>query len=144
MNAAPAVLAVEPPDEAFSEDAEDEDPYCIHVGMGVSRKLGAHLKQAGHSIPDWLGDGCEEDAWVHLESQVGDRHYVYTIVFFPHDGHDSGMAIQYAQKFPLMKRIFRKPDAVESGDPLHQVLRDFGAGYDYSRMLTREEFDALY
>ena len=144
MNAAPAVLALEPPAQVFREDVGEEDPYCIRVGMKISKKLCAYLKQAGHSIPDWLGDGCAEDAWVHLESHADNKHYVYTIVFFPHNGHEHGMAIQYAQKISLMKRIFQKCDTVEPGDPLHKVVRDFGAGYDYSRAMSREDFDALY
>lgn len=140
MSSTPAVLAVDLPEEAFVE----EDGPCIAAGMKLSKQLSAHLRASGHVIPDWLKDGCAEDAWVHLESIEGHNHYVYSIVFFQHDDHYNAMAIQYSRKVSLLQRIFKKPDGVEAGDQLHQVMRDFGRTFQYSKMLSRAEFDALY
>src|SRR5215471_18462558 len=106
MSDTPAVLAVDLSSDAFVA----EDSACIAAGMKLSRELSAHLRASGHSIPDWLKDGCAEDAWVHLESAHGDNRYVYSIVYFPHGDHNNGMAIQYSRKISLFRRLLRKPD----------------------------------
>lgn len=140
MHGIPAVLAIDLEDEHFPDD----DPGCIHAGKFIAKELSIHLRAAGHSIPKWLDGGCEEDAWVHLESDFGERSYVYTIVFFPRDEHQNGMAVQYELKNQFREIVSDGAARMTGDDPIHMILNEFGKRFDFSALMSREELDAEY
>ena len=72
-----AVLAVTLPADCFADD----DDICLKAGGHIAERLGEHLEANGHSIPDWVRGGCQEDWGVYLESAVQGQARL------PDDGH---------------------------------------------------------
>lgn len=59
-------LIVSVPDEHFPED----DDICLTAGNFVCSKLETHLIRHGHSIPDWIRGGCNEDWGVYQGRRI--------------------------------------------------------------------------
>lgn len=72
-------VVVSVPEEHFS----DEDDICLAAGNFVCAGLETHLTENGHSIPDWIHGGCNEDWGVYFESKLKETIYQYHICFFP-------------------------------------------------------------
>lgn len=131
-------VVVRVPDEHFP----DYDDICLTAGNFVCRKLETHLIQNGHSIPDWIQGGCEEDWGVYFKSKLNETHFDYHIGFFPapENSSQNQMLIQYRVHLPFLKRLFRNPFALLPDDPMHQIMRSFGDLFSESRMLTQSQF----
>lgn len=132
-------VVVTVPDELFS----DEDDICITAGKFVCEKLETHLTQHGHSIPDSICGGCDEDWGVYLESTLNETIFEYHICFFPgpQDNKQNQMLIQYHIRLPFLKRLFRKPLELLPDDPMHKTMQSFGNIFSASRMLTQSQFE---
>jgi hypothetical protein len=139
-----SVLALTLPAEFFP----DEDDIARKAGVHVATRLGNHLAERGHSIPDWVRGGCEEDACVYLESEREGVRYDYVIVFF---GREAGrgsdcrwMAVQYGTRVGLWARLWSRQPQLRVDDPIHEVLREFGATHERFELLTQSEFRKEY
>lgn len=135
-----AVVAFSLPGQHFPED----DDVCATAGSYIAKELGTYLEKNRHTIPDWVKGGCREDTWIYLESQRNDVTYFYDILFFPRSRDTQSMAVRYGVKVNFLRRIFRGGPQLSSDDPIHEVLRSFGAQYDRFEVLTGREFDARY
>lgn len=135
-----AVLAINLP-EAYFPDGDDS---CRLAGTYIAMELGTHLQKHGHTIPPWVKGGCQEDAWVYLESEHLGVRYAYTIVFFPRGDDLRSMAIQYGVTVGWLKRLIGKQPKMPADDPIHDVLREFGARFEDSEFLTESEFASRY
>ncbi len=120
----------------------DGDDGSRVAGMHLAQELGKHLEMNGHAIPSWVKGGCEEDAWVYLESERSNVRYQYIISYFPRRDEDYWMSIHYDLNVGWLRRLFGASSDIPIGDPIHNVLRDFGAKYKDSNLLTRSEVDA--
>jgi len=135
-------VVVTVPDEYFP----DEDDICLTAGRYVCAKLETHLVQHGHTIPDWVQGGCDEDRGVYFESQLNETTFQYTICFFPGSPGttQNQMLIQYDAVLPFLKRLFRKPPELLPDHPIHETIRSFGNLFSDSRMLTQAQFEREY
>jgi hypothetical protein len=135
-------VVVSVPEEHFS----DEDDICLTAGNFVCSRLETHLTQSGHSIPDWIQGGCNEDWGVYFESNRNGKIYQYHICFFPgpNDNTQNQMLIQYHVRQPFLTRLFRKPPELLPDDPLHETMQSFGRLFAASRMLTQVQFKNEY
>jgi hypothetical protein len=135
-------VVVSVPEEHFS----DEDDICLAAGNFVCAKLETHLTQSGHSIPDWIHGGCNEDWGVYLESKLNETIYKYHICFLPglNDTTQNQILIQYHLRLPFLKRLFRKPAELLPDDPMHETMQSFGRIFGASRMLTQMQFKTEY
>lgn len=132
-------VVVSVPDECISDD----DDIVQAAGQFLLRRLKLHLIQNGHTIANWIEDGCIEDlGGVYLESQCGKETFDYLIclVAGPSDDGEWQMTIQYDLKTPFLKRLFTKPRELSAVHHLHETLREFGHTFRTSRMLTQSEF----
>ncbi|MFO1094572.1 MAG: hypothetical protein U0992_14895 [Planctomycetaceae bacterium] len=134
------VVAV--PDETIS----DEDDIWLAAGKFVCSKLESHLAQHGHSIPDWIHGGCDEDWGVYFESVLNETAFRYQICFFscPPDAAQNQMVVQYHVRQPLLSWLFRKRAELHFDHPMHETMRSFGKLFSASRMLTRSQFESEY
>jgi hypothetical protein len=135
-----AVLALSLPEAYFL----DGDASCRLAGTYIALELGTHLEKHGHKIPPWVRGGCQEDAWVYLESECMGVRYSYTIVSFPRGDNLRSMAVQYDVAVGWLKRLFGATPTISADDPIHALLREFGARYENSELLTRSEFRSQY
>jgi hypothetical protein len=135
-------VVVDVPEEYFP----DGDDVCLTAGKFVCSRLEPHLVRAGHVGADWLQGGCEEDWGVYFESQLGTETFDYAIIFFPSDDSklQTRMAVQYHRKLRGLKSWFGKPEPPPADHPIHRTMREFGALFESSRMLTQSEFAAEY
>lgn len=135
-------VVVSVPEEHFSDD----DDICLAAGNFVCARLETHLTQSGHSIPDWIHGGCNEDWGVYFESKLKETVYQYHICFFPglNDITQNQILIQYHVRLPFLKRLFRKPAELLPDDPMHETMQSFGRIFGASRMLTQMQFQTEY
>ena len=133
-----AVLIVRLPSEYFLVD----DELCHATGTHIAQELETHLEKHGHTIPDWVKGGCEEDWGVYLESEKGDSRYQYAIGFFPDSDDGRTMAVHYERKVGFWRKLLRGCPPLEIHDPIHDAMRSFGARYELSELLTQEQFDS--
>lgn len=121
----------------------DEDEICLAAGRFVCEKLESYLVHHGHSIPEWIQGGCDEDWGVYLESKQNETTFEYCICFHPGPKNTTQdqMLVQYHMRPPLLKRLFRKPAPLLPDDLMHQTMRTFGDLFSSSRMLTRLELE---
>lgn len=138
-NKAPyAVLLVRLPAEFFS----DSDHLCLTAGTHIAQELGSHLEKHGHTIPVWVRGGCEEDWGVYLESEEADSRYQYAVGFFPDSNDSRTMAVHYERKVGFWRRLLRGCPPLEIHDPIHDAMRSFGTRYEFSELLTEEQFES--
>lgn len=132
-------VVVSAPEEHFS----DEDDICLAVGNFVCAKLETHLAQNGHSIPEGIQGGCNEDWGVYFESKLNGTTYEYHICFFPgpNGTTQDQMLIQYHVRLPFLKRLFRKPAELLPDDPMHETMRLFGKMFASSRLLSKSQLE---
>lgn len=139
-----SVLALTLPEECFP----DGDDIARKAGLHIAARLGDHLAKHGHSIPDWVRRGCEEDAWVYLESERERVRYDYVIVFFPREtgAEDDGrwMAVQYGIRRGLWAALWSGRPKLRADDPVHEMLRQFGAARERFELLTESAFRKEY
>ena len=135
-----AVLVVSLPEDKFP----DGDETCRAACMHLAGELSNFLEQQGHMIPSWARGGCPEDCWVYVESECRGTRYRFAIMYFPRQGDDCSMAIQYGLRVGWWKWLFRIKPRLEANDPIHDLLRAFGERYTGCEMLTQPEFDRLY
>jgi hypothetical protein len=128
-----AVLAFSLPEEHFPDD----DDICRTAGKHIASELGPYLEKCGHSIPDWVKGGCEEDAWVHFESERRDVRYEFTIQFFPRGRRDTrSMAVCYGVRVGFWQRLFHGYPVLATDDPIHEHMRTFGATQEGAELMT--------
>ena len=132
-------VVVSVPDEYFPDD----DDICLTAGKFVCTGLEAHLGRHGHTIPDWVKGGCDEDWGVYFESHRGDDVFEYHICFFPDSSNEiqCQMIVQYRLKQPFLRSLFKKPKQLDAGDVMHDIMREFGQVFTSSRILTQSEFE---
>ena len=135
-------VVVTVPDDSFPDD----DDICIFAGRFVCEKLETHLIQHGHSIPDSIGGGCNEDWGVYFKSTLNDKLFEYHICFFPgpQGSTQNQMLIQYHARLPFLKRLFRKPLELLPDDPMQKTMQSFGHLFSGSRMLTQLQLEREY
>lgn len=142
MREAFVAVVVSVPEGHFS----DEDDICLTAGDFVCARLETHLVQNGHSIPDWIHGGCNEDWGVFFESKLNETTYQYHICFFPgpQNTTQNQMLIRYHVRLPFLKRLFRRPAELLPDDPMHEIMQSFGRLFSASRMLTQMQFENEY
>jgi hypothetical protein len=135
-----AAVAFSLPEQYFP----DGDDVCATAGTYVAKELEIHLEKHGHSIPEWVKGGCQEDAWVYLESRRDDVIYYYGIMFFPRSSDAQSMAVRYGIKVGFWRRIFGAESQLSANDPIHELLRSYAAKHEKVEILTAREFDSRY
>lgn len=136
-----AAIAFSLPVEFFPED----DDIARTAGLHIAKELGSFLENNGHTIPEWVRGGCEEDAWVYFESQRGDVGYSYDILFFPRSKNDTeSMAVRYGLRVGLLRGLLGRYPPLPPDDPVHEEMKRFGVRFDGFEFLTGSEFDARY
>ncbi len=135
-------VVVSVPEEYFSDD----DDICLGAGKFVCARLESHLIRTGHSIPDWVKGGCEEDWGVYYESHRDSERFDYAICFFDvsKDEVQREMLVQYGRRIPFLKSLFTKPDPLGPNHHLHHTMQEFGKTFGSSRMLTKPQLEAEY
>jgi hypothetical protein len=135
-------LVVSVPEDLFPQEGGICLPTCNHI----CSRLESHLVKHGHSIPEWLRGGCEEDWGVCLESQRDGERFNYQIQFFdsPRGQSDGQMMVQYQLKIPFLQRLFQGSSELGADHHLHQTMREFGNSFSSSRMLTNSQFESEY
>ena len=135
-------VVVSVPEEHFPE----EDDVCLTAGKFVCAILESHLMQHGHSIPQWIQGGCNEDWGVYFESQLKETGYQFQICFFPgpQNTPQVQMLIQYHLRLSFLKRLFRKSAELSPYDPMHETMKLFGCRFSTSRILTKSQLENEY
>ena len=135
-------VVVTVPEEHFP----DEDDICLTAGNFVCAILESHLSQRGHSIPDWIRGGCDEDWGVYFQSKLNETTFEYYICFLPgpQNTTQNQMLIQYHVRLPFLKRLFGKPVDLLPDDPMHSTMESFGDLFTASLMLTHTQFENEY
>ena len=135
-------VVVTVPDEQFPNG----DDICLTAGKFVCGRLESHLVQHGHSIPNWIQGGCEEDWGVYLESVFNETKFQYHICFFPgpENTTQNQMLIQYHVRLSFIRRLFGRPAELSPHHPIHEVMGTFGALFRGSRMLTQSQVESEY
>ena len=137
-----AAIVVAVPDEYFS----DNDELCYRAGKFICCRLQSHLENDGHTINDWVKDGCEEDWGFYLESECRAETFGYAISFWPapQGCTQNLMVIQYFLKQSFFKSLFQRPQPLSHSHHLHSTISSFSSRFTSSRMLTESEFQAEY
>lgn len=124
----------------------DGDDLCLTACRFVCVELGEHLARLGHSIPNWIQGGCDEDWGVYFESMLNGTTLQYYVSFFPSPRGDiqNQIMIQYQVRRPLLRRLLGKSSYLPPDHSIHETMRSFGDVFGKSRMLTKSQFDSEY
>jgi hypothetical protein len=124
----------------------DDDDIALTAGKFVCSRLESHLVHHGHSIPEWVRGGCDEDWGVYFESQKHGERFDFAICFFgnPVGEFQDQMIVQYGPLTPFLKSLFKRPTDLGEGHHLHKTMDEFGKSFSASRMLTKSQFEAEY
>lgn len=114
------------------------------AGMQLAQDLGKHLETNGHTVSSRRTGGLSDCHYDYLESKQANVRYKYIITYFPRRDDDRWMLIEYDLDVGWLKRLFGASGDISIGDPIHELLRDFGAKYEDSKLLKRSEINAAH
>src|SRR5690606_35827460 len=125
-----------------SDFSSEGDDLSLTTGRLVCTRLGDHLTRNGHTIPEFVKRGCDDDWGVYFESTDGEETFQFYIGYFPGDKRtDPGMMfVRYYLKRPFLELLFSEPERTPPRHSLHATMKEFGEAFAYSRMLSEDEF----